>query len=270
MAVCHSDALIFIDTNILLDFYRVRSGGVGLALLNHIDDNHDKIITGDQIAMEYKKNRQRVIVECLKSLKKPNWEVLDPPAFLSNAQPARIISREKKEIEKQGKKLKQTIEKVLKNPCRNDNVYKILQRLFKDKYPYNLTREDKIRFSIRRLARKRFILGYPPRKDNDTSIGDAINWEWIIYCSKESGKDVVIVSRDKDYGITYNNHDIINDWLVQEFKERTSRKRNIELTQKLSDAFKKASIPISKKEEKEEEDFIHSSLQSQFSESEKV
>ena len=28
-----------------------------------------------------------------------------------------------------------------------------------------------------RLAWRRFLLGYPPRKANDTSIGDAVNWE---------------------------------------------------------------------------------------------
>jgi hypothetical protein len=47
--------LIFIDTNILLDFYRVRRDGVGLGLLEKIGDHHDRIITGSQVEMEYKK-----------------------------------------------------------------------------------------------------------------------------------------------------------------------------------------------------------------------
>jgi len=59
------DALIFVDTNILLDFYRVRSGGGGLELLDLIEAHKDILITGSQVEMEYKKNRQRVILEAL-------------------------------------------------------------------------------------------------------------------------------------------------------------------------------------------------------------
>jgi hypothetical protein len=40
------EALIFVDTNILLDFYRVRSGGGGLELLNLIEAHKDILITG--------------------------------------------------------------------------------------------------------------------------------------------------------------------------------------------------------------------------------
>src|SRR5580765_7471463 len=44
----------------------------------------------------------------------------------------------------------------------------------------------------------------PPRKPNDTSMGDAINWEWIVECAKTLNGSVIIVSRDRDYGVTYN------------------------------------------------------------------
>jgi hypothetical protein len=47
------DALLFIDTNIFLDFYRVRGGGEGLSLLQRVEEHHDRIITGDQVEMEY-------------------------------------------------------------------------------------------------------------------------------------------------------------------------------------------------------------------------
>jgi hypothetical protein len=98
--------LIFIDTNILLDFYRVRGNGVGLGLLEKIGDHYDRIITGSQIEMEYKKNRQRVILESLNRLKTPDWSGLTPPAFLSDAQPAKIITSNKSQITKQQGKLK--------------------------------------------------------------------------------------------------------------------------------------------------------------------
>ena len=62
------DALIFIDTNIFLDFYRIRSSDISVSYLDLINSNHDKIITGTQIEMEYKKNRQNVILESINKI----------------------------------------------------------------------------------------------------------------------------------------------------------------------------------------------------------
>lgn len=250
------DALIFVDTNILLDFYRVRSGGVGLELLDLIERHKDILITGSQVEMEYKKNRQRVILEALNAQKVPDWSGLSSPSFMAKAQPAMQIAKSKKTIMIQQGKLKQRIASVLDAPSRNDPVFKTLQRVFKNPSPYNLTRDKKVRFSIRNLAKKRFILGYPPRKQNDTSIGDAVNWEWIVHCAKESGKDIIIVTRDTDYGVTYDGQFFLNDWLKLEFQERISRKRKVILTDRLAQAFKQVAIPVSPAAEKEERDLL--------------
>ena len=101
-------------------------------------------------------------------------------------------------------------------------------------------------------------MGYPPRKKEDTSMGDAVNWEWILHCAKESGKHIIIVSRDSDYGITYDDESILNDALEQEFSERVSHRRQIILTDKLTYAFKKASISVTKKEVTQESELIKS------------
>ena len=87
-------------------------------------------------------------------------------------------------------------EQLFRSPTTKDPVYKVAQRVFKHPSDHNLTRQRKERDSIRRLAYKRFVLGYPPRKAGDTSVGDAVNWEWIVRCACDSGDDVVIVSRD--------------------------------------------------------------------------
>ena len=100
------------------------------------------------------------------------------------------------------------------------------------------------------------MLGYPPRKKNDSSIGDAINWEWLIQCAKDSGKDIILVTRDSDYGEIYNNESFLNDWLLQEFKERVSMKRKIFITTRLAEAFKKVSLVVTEEMEKEEERII--------------
>ncbi|ACC79193.1 PIN domain-containing protein [Nostoc punctiforme] len=254
------NALIFIDTNIFLDFYRVRGGEQKLNLLKRVDDHHDRIITTAQVEMEYKKNRQIVILESLNKFKTPDWGGLTPPAFLSDAQPAIAITKSKSEISSQQNKLKKRIEAILKNPSTNDPVFKILQRLFRSKSDFNLSREKKIRFKIRGLAWKRFILGYPPRKDKDTSIGDAINWEWIIHCAENTEKDIILVTRDTDYGVNYNKELILNDWLSQEFKQRVGRKRKIIITDRLTQAFKTISVTVTKQEEIEEDSLLEEKI----------
>jgi predicted nucleic acid-binding protein len=252
------DALIFIDTNIFLDFYRIRKSNISMKYLETIDKCKDIIITSSQVEMEFKKNRQSVIIESIGEIGKINTTSINIPTIISDSKSVELINKSKSEIEKQKKKIKERIEKILKNPQRNDPVYKSVQRLFKYKSDLNLNRNNKLRFSLRKLALKRFILGYPPRKNDDNSIGDAINWEWIINCSVLTNKNIIIVSRDSDYGtFDSNSGGFLNDWLTQEFKERTKNKKNVILTDKLSYAFQLVEVPVSKEMIEEEEALIN-------------
>ncbi len=58
--------------------------------------------------------------------------------------------------------------------------------------------------------------------------------------SLSEGRDaeLVIVSRDSDYGATFDNKAYINDHLRQEFSERVSKKRSLLLYSRLSEALK--------------------------------
>ncbi|APC69266.1 PIN domain-containing protein [Ralstonia nicotianae] len=246
------DALLFVDTNVLLDFYRIRKSDVSIKYLQQLEECKDRLILGSQVEMEFKKNRQRVIVEALNSYSLPDWGKLSPPALVADIKACKMIEKKKGDLINQHKKVSEKVRSILCDPTHHDPLYKILQRLFKNHSPYNLARTKKERFNIRNLARKRFVLGYPPRKQNDTSIGDSINWEWIVHCSKESGKHVIIVTRDTDYGVTYKDTPYINDWLRQEFSERVSKKRQLILTDKLSVALKKVHKSVTKEMEEAE------------------
>jgi len=247
------DTLLFVDTNVLLDFYRIRKSDVSTKYLEQLEACKDRLIIGSQVEMEYKKNRQAVIVESLKNFTSPDWGKLTPPALVADLQAAKMVEKKKKEIITQQKKVDEKIQSVLSDPTHHDPVYKTLQRLFKHDSPFNLSRDKKERLSIRNLARKRFTLGYPPRKEGDTSIGDAVNWEWIVKCSIDSGKHVVIVTRDTDYGAIYEGNSYLNDWLRQEFSERVSQMRKIILTDRLSVGLKIVHAAVSKEMEDEEE-----------------
>jgi hypothetical protein len=68
------------------------------------------------------------------------------------------------------------------------------------------------------------------------------------------------LSRDGDFGLTYDQECILNDWLRVEFKERVSRNRKIELTNKLATALKKLDIAMTPGDVSEENNLIASDI----------
>jgi hypothetical protein len=247
--------LVFIDTNILLDFYRLGGEAAGRQLAA-LDRHRGSIVTSDQIRMEFLKNRQKVIVESLGKLKKP--DKMSVPPILTDYQPAKSLAKSLEASIKKYNEVKAKIDSVLNDPVHHDPVYRSLNKLFDHPGPANLRRGDKARFEVRNLARKRFGLGYPPRKAGDTSFGDALNWEWAVRCAQKIGGNphLLIVSRDGDYGTTFGDKTILNDWLRREFKERVSRKRKVELTTKLTIALRRLDESVTPEDEAEEEKVI--------------
>jgi len=80
------DALLFVDTNILLDFYRIRKTDISLKYLEQLEACRDRLILASQVEMEYKKNRQWVIVESLNNFGAPDWAKLTAPALVADLQ----------------------------------------------------------------------------------------------------------------------------------------------------------------------------------------
>jgi hypothetical protein len=248
--------LLFIDANILLDFYRLQ-GESAIRTLALLDKHKDSLILGDQLRMEFMNNRQRAVLAGIEKVAKPQRPTL--PAILLDTQPAKTWMKSHDTAENRWKTIRKRIEAILNDPIRADVVYQRMTRIFDHESPFNLRRPDKRRFEIRRLARKRFSLGYPPRKPNAISLGDSIHWEWIIACARPNEHerhDVMIVSRDGDFGANLGNISIINDWLLREFKERVSPQRQIVLLPRLTDALKKLDEHVNAADVEEEDRII--------------
>jgi len=224
--------------------------------IEHIVEHKTCLITGSQIEMEYKKNRQKVILESLGQFKTPQWNNLSVPALLSESQEANEIEKLKQSITEQQQKINKNIENLLKDPELYDPVFKSLNTLFNNPSSYNLRKGNPEASQITEKALKRFMHGYPPRKENDTSIGDSINWEWIVHCASKAKKSIVIVTRDGDYGASIREDAYINDWLQREFRDRVGEKFDIILTQKLSKALKYIDVQVSEEMVFEEENMI--------------
>ena len=189
--------LIFIDTNVFLDFYRSAGESVRRQM-GALERHKESIILTDQVQMEFLKNRLKVIVEATQPLSKPNHVSL--PAIVGDLQPARMMRKQIQGAEANFKKIAAKIDNIIRDPVHFDPVYQSVARLFSNSSKISLKVTTKERRRIHSLARQRFFLGYPPRKSSDTSYGDAVNWEWIIHCASESNKNhnLLIVSRDGD------------------------------------------------------------------------
>src|ERR1700745_794565 len=168
--------LLFIDTNIWLDFYRVRNE-MGLQLLERTKTIADRLIVTYQLESEFKKNRQTAMQEGFQELKAPPR--FSRPAIFSEVHDVKIINRNLKDAERRVEKMKLLMIRALEHPAAHDPVYKVCQRLFHRDGDLLLPRDNKLEKVIRRKAFRRFLHGYPPRKKNDTSLGDALNWEWM-------------------------------------------------------------------------------------------
>src|SRR5690349_6559571 len=118
--------LLFIDTNIWLDFY--RRGELGLSLLKHVELVSDKIIVTPQVEMEFKKNRHAAMLEGMNELK-PS-QALARPGIFSDAKAVRAIQTSQKKADARVKTLKSRYAKAFASPSTSDPVYKITQRIF--------------------------------------------------------------------------------------------------------------------------------------------
>lgn len=191
------DALVFVDANILLDFYRLAESNVRMEFLQLLEDNLSSLILTDQVEMEFKKNRQGVLKKWLNDSKL--YQSGKPPPSLLEHKLARAWVKSVDKANEAIKGLQEKVKGAIKRP-NSEVVYKRLNSVFSHDGPYVLNRSKSAQSKIRRLARQRFALGYPPRKDQDTSMGDAINWEWMVECARTSKKALIIVTRDGDYG----------------------------------------------------------------------
>jgi hypothetical protein len=255
------EKLLFVDANIWLDFYRPRQSDVALELLKQLEGLAEKIIVTHVLEMEYKKSRQAAILLGLNELRSP--PKLTTLGILSEATAARMIENNRQAIEKRLGRLRSKLHKALLSPAKHDPVYKTCQRIFGRKSELLLSLEDdsrtrRLRRIIREKATRRFLLGCPPRKGRENSIGDAVNWEWMVHCAQEHDAELVILTRDEDYGPRFGKDLLLNDHLNQEFKERVSQKRKVLLYKSAALALKHFDVKVSKETVKSEMSFISS------------
>jgi hypothetical protein len=168
----------------------------------------------------------------------------------------KALRRIHRDLKEQRKNIAAKIEQIMLQPELHDPVYQAVHSILAKPSDLILGQENDRCDEIHNLARKRWHLGYPPRKGRDTSIGDAVNWEWIIDCAKRKGGHVIIVSRDGDYGYVYGKDLYVNDWLQKEYRERIGQCSKIVLTNAITTALSIMGMQVPPEVKKAEQDLI--------------
>lgn len=223
---------IFIDTNIILDFYRINNKNSINEILKEIKKYKKYFISTKQSQDEFLRNRDRTITDFIEEIKKQNYKVhtnnviatLDSYTEYHDS----IIK-----ANTNTRKIIEELNKLIENPD-IDLIYKIYLDL--NETAYNRTNEIIERAYIRK------IIGNPPTSKKET-CGDEIIWETLLeYCNT----DLIIVSRDSTFSTNYN-------FLNSEFKKNKNR------TLKVVDSITKA-IELNQEQPPKELELVESDL----------
>jgi hypothetical protein len=200
---------LFIDSNVFLFFFHFSKDDLEELdkLAEMTKRKKVRLIVPEQVRLEVRRNRERVILQCLESLSSLTMKVRFPNLAESydlcdNARSAMI------EANKHLQKLASRIGKDASS--RELQADKALARVFAYSDGVDLSDE------VLERSRVRMALGHPPGKKD--SLGDAINWETLLLAVPE-GEDLHFVSSDGDW-ISPLGSDEFNGFLQSEWEDR--------------------------------------------------
>ena len=243
--------LLFIDTNILLDFYRAPQSDLSLEVFDKLLEHSSTLIISEQVEIEFNNNRKRVIDEYIKHIPTKIDNIALAPVLLSNTVEAQKIKTEVENLTKDFEKLKKNLCSILDSPNEKDKAYQKIIPFFNVNTAFSYKKTDiELQDQIFLKAIKRFHRGMPPRKKNDLYIGDALNWEWCLHCcTKDEKANLIILSRDDDFSESPKRHDNpINKVLEDEFKSRVGDEFYVKLERSLTKALNDIQISLTEEQ----------------------
>ncbi|SUU24462.1 PIN domain-containing protein [Acinetobacter haemolyticus] len=210
-----NDALILLDTNILLLPYKTNSES-----LNAIRQVYSQLISTDQLYVpahtirEFLKNRPDKLSEIVEALNKKSsssFQYVDNYPVLTNLEEYSELAALGVELKARIKEYQDKIRSIMstiQSWTWDDSVSLVYKELFVDRIlDGNIEMSD-----LERELEKRNTLSQPPGfKDKGKDLnasGDLIIWKEILKCAQEKGKDVIFISADEK-----------NDWWHKSNKE---------------------------------------------------
>ncbi len=219
---------VFIDTNILLDIYHLSGPDLEelRKLKKMVEKGKVELLVSKQVIDEFWRNRERVIADAMRKFRESK----------AAAQIPNIIR-----IYPEAKELKEAVDKV------NEVVKQLADKARVDIEADTLKSDEVIReiFSAIKVgavspslierAQLRSDVGNPPGKKD--SLGDAINWEWLLEQEIEFWDDeLIIISADGDYESELSKGKP-KEYLLREWNDKNTGCK-LKLEKSLADFFK--------------------------------
>lgn len=180
---------IFIDTNVLLDFYRLSGGDLDeLRRVAKLSENGKiTLLLSEYLKDEFYRNREGVISLAINQFRKSRTE-LHLPNLVRVYPDSEELKKVKDEFEKHMKSLTESLlEDIRKSSLKADSVISEV---------FNSTESTDVSPEIIQRGITRSTLSQPPGKKD--SCGDSIHWEWLLEIVPD-GQDLTIISGDGDF-----------------------------------------------------------------------
>jgi predicted nucleic acid-binding protein len=210
---------LFIDTNILLDFYRMSSGDLEeIRKIARLSANKKiRLLISDFVIDEFNRNREGVIAQSISQFKKSKIELHRPNIIRSHS--------ESVELEKLQKRFKELIKissdkAIAEAKDKSTKADVVIKELFES------TEIQPVDAKIIDKAIRRGTLRRPPGKES--SIGDSIHWEWLLSIVNYF-EDLHLISGDGDFESAVNSGFLAN-YLDEEWASINNSKCILYLT----------------------------------------
>lgn len=213
---------VFIDTNILLNFYHYTSDE--LDALNNVFASQDQgaanVYLTDQVCDEFKRNRESKIKDALRRFREVKVAA-QLPSFMRSYE-------EYTEIRDLSNTLREKLSSILEK-ANEDIKNKALQAdsLINDIFHRSEVIETTEELFLR--AKMRIEVGNPPGKKD--SLGDAINWVTLLSAVPEN-EPLHIISEDGDFYSLLDDK-VINPFLEEEW--RSAKNSDVRVYRTLSE-----------------------------------
>lgn len=206
---------VFIDTNLLLDFYRM--GKDKLDELEKVFALHNygklKLWLPELLKNEFWRNRSNVVAKAIKDIEKDYNP--SPPHMFRQHPDFKDLNKAVTELNKKKNKIFSNIQTKFKEETLAADL--VIKKMFDEAHKIKVDEE------IIQKGKRRYDLGNPPGKND--SYGDAVNQECLLKVIPE-GEDLYLITEDSDYKSPFIDGDL-NEYLKHEWKTKKKSEPHI-------------------------------------------